>query len=262
MNITVAYSILLRENTHSVRGIIKELLLRRYLKASAKEYFFGKNGLEIGGPSKIFFPQSFLPVYSIAESLDNCNFAPTTVWEGDVQQGNTFNYYSSKRGTQYICEATELRAILKKEYDFVISSHVLEHIANPIEALKNFRDALKTSGIMLLVVPDKRGGFDHNRPTTSLDHIIGDFQKKTREDDLTHLPEILNLHDLKFDRAAGSIDNLRVRSKINYKNRCLHHHTFNQEVVTRMIEYVGGLKIVFACTSASYNIIILAVKIR
>jgi hypothetical protein len=42
----------------------------------------GKRGLEIGGPSSIFSaatPNGFVPpIYAIAASVDNCNFATNT----------------------------------------------------------------------------------------------------------------------------------------------------------------------------------------
>ena len=55
----------------------------------------GKRGLEIGGPSAIFSPATpngFIPpVYAIAASVDNCNFATSTTWSHG-EAGRTFCY--------------------------------------------------------------------------------------------------------------------------------------------------------------------------
>ena len=40
-----------------------------------------------------------------------------------------------------------------KDYDFIFSSHCLEHLENPIEALELWRDSLKSEGVMFLYVP-------------------------------------------------------------------------------------------------------------
>lgn len=39
------------------------------------------------------------------------------------------------------------------EYDFVFSSHCLEHLSNPIEALEHWRDRLRRGGTLFLYLP-------------------------------------------------------------------------------------------------------------
>jgi hypothetical protein len=56
---------------------------------------------------------------------------------------------------------------------------------------------------MLLIVPHKDKTFDHNRPVSSLNHLVEDLENGVGENDLTHLPEIFELHDLKQDPGAG-----------------------------------------------------------
>ncbi len=56
-----------------------------------------------------------------------------------------------------------------------------------------------------------------------------DWQNKTTEDDLFHLPEILERHDLSRDPLAGSLEQFRARSLDNFNNRCLHHHVFDEK---------------------------------
>jgi SAM-dependent methyltransferase len=117
---------------------------------------FQKRGIEIGGPS----PEIFGPhIYPAITSLDNVNFK--TTWEGSIQEGNTFVFHPSRPpGRQYIREATALVDIPSASYDFLLSSHTLEHTANPILALREWLRVLKDNGVVVLVLPHKEGTFD------------------------------------------------------------------------------------------------------
>ena len=197
-------------------------------------------GLEIGGPSDVFKDSGVLPVYPMVKTLDNCNFAAETTWEGVIDEGMTFNYGAeSNPGRQYIGEASDLNQIASASYDFVLSSHVIEHVANPLKALSEWVRILKDDGILVLLVPHKEGTFDHKRPATTLEHLIEDFQQNTQEDDLTHLEEILELHDLERDLGAGDFENFKRRSEVNIENRCLHHHAFDSPLVAQMVSHLG-----------------------
>src|SRR5450756_122288 len=157
----------------------------------------GKNGIEIGGPSQVFTAKGLFPVYPIAGHLDDCNFGGTTVWEGGINEGQTFLFDRHKSaGRQYIVEATAMESIPSASYDFVLSSHALEHTANPILALSECIRLLKDQGTLVLLLPHKDGTFDHRRPVTTMQHLIDDFNVGMTEEDLTHMPEIMALHDL------------------------------------------------------------------
>jgi len=225
-----------------------------------KAHFYGKNGLEIGGPSSIFSPKSILPIYGIVKNLDNCNYCSETLWEGKISEGLTFNYHGNRLGYEFIREATDLEGIKNESYDFVVSSHVLEHIANPLKALFEWKRVLKNGGVLLLVIPHKEVTFDHNRPITKLDHLIQNYENGIDEHDMSHLSEILSLHDLLMDPMSGTYDGFVARSMDNFKNRCLHHHVFVTEEAIRMVDYVG-LKILFVKTRLPWHIIICGQKI-
>jgi hypothetical protein len=84
----------------------------------------------------------------------------------------------------------------------------------------------RPNGGLILVLPDYRRTFDHRRTPIPIGHMLEDYARDTGEDDLTHLPEILELHDLELDRPAGSLEQFRERSLNNFSNRCLHQHVF------------------------------------
>lgn len=200
----------------------------------------GRQGIEIGGPSGVFSSRGVLPLYEEVDSLDNCNFSSQTTWEGSIREGGTFIFSTNRPpGMQYVAETTNLKCIADENYNFLLSSHVLEHSANALKVLYEWIRIIKPGGMLVLLLPHKDGTFDHHRPVTSLEHLIEDYEVDTKEDDLTHLPEILSLHDLYRDPAAGTKEEFERRSRANFENRCLHHHVFDTTLVARLIDYVG-----------------------
>lgn len=197
-------------------------------------------GLEIGGPSKLFKKGNILPAYSRAKQIDNVNFSRVTAWESDLFDGGEFHFNPAKPpGRQFLREATLLDGIPDATYDFVLSSHCLEHLANPLAALREWARVTRDGGHLLLILPDPQGTFDHRRPITTIDHLRHDFTQHTGEDDLTHLPEIVDLHHLALDRHAGSPEQFRARCALNRENRCMHHHVFNLELMRKALHETG-----------------------
>lgn len=246
-----------------VAGIFVRVLFRKRARCwnECLHAVVEKTGMEIGGPSRMFSGWGLLPVYSYAGRVDCCNFMDSTVWEGSLKEGEPFGYGKRQNlGRQYIREATDLHGIPSEGYDFLCSSHMIEHAANSLKALFEWKRVLKEGGAMLLVVPHKEGTFDHRRPVTTLDHLVEDFSRDIGEDDLTHMEEILELHDLKRDPGAGDFENFKRRARDNYANRCLHHHVFDTDLVVRMVDYVG-LKICAVEPSLPHNIIVVCNKV-
>jgi SAM-dependent methyltransferase len=58
------------------------------------------------------------------------------------------------------------------EYDFVISSHVIEHFFDPIKALKEWYRVIKKGGYIFIIAPITAYVPNETRPTTTLDELI------------------------------------------------------------------------------------------
>ena len=201
-----------------------------------------------------------LAVYDVLDSLDNCLYAGRTIWEGEVREGNTFLYHPRKPpGTQIISEATDLQSIEDCRYQCVLSCHCLEHIANPLRALEEWKRVLKRDGLLLLVLPHKDGTFDWRRPVTSLDHMVRDYENAVGENDLTHLPEILELHDLSRDVPAGTKEQFHQRCLNNHINRAMHHHVFDTMAALAMVNH-AGFKMFRVDNLKPFHIIIVAIN--
>lgn len=262
---TLAHKIItlykLKGHKELVRVIIRRLFKQQQKSLPLiKKIVSNGRGIEIGGPSSIFQSSSILPIYATIRHLDNCNFQNNTLWNSNLQEGYSYQYHPSKaNGRQFILDSVDLTPIQSESYDFMLSSHVIEHIANPIKALREWIRILKDDGHLILLVPDKNGTFDHKRPTTTLRHLIDDYENNIGEDDLTHLEEILEFHDLSRDPGAGSYENFKLRSMKNHQNRSLHHHVFDTLLVAELIDYMQ-LRIKFIESVYSTHIILVAQK--
>jgi SAM-dependent methyltransferase len=224
-----------------------------------RRLFSERVGLEIGGPSPLFQRLGGFPVYQFVGRIDNCNFAPNTEWSAHVP-GRTFIYDRRRApGEQFLYEAHSLRDIPEESYDFVLSANALEHVANPVRALMEWIRVLKKGGPLLVAVPNKVLTFDHRRTVTTLAHLLEDYEQQIEEDDLTHLPEILALHDLRRDPPAGDFAAFKARSERNLENRCLHHHVFDIDVVDALLRHLGLRVLAVECV-ADYQIIAMAQK--
>ena len=80
-----------------------------------------------------------------------------------------------------------LLAIHPGGYDFLIASHVMEHIPDLIGFLKELRNVIKAEGIISLAMPDMRFCFDFFKPLTMTDSVL----LAHREQRVRHSPETL-----------------------------------------------------------------------
>lgn len=186
----------------------------------------GAVALEPGGPSPAFGRLGLVHVYPRLSALDTLDFAENTLWS------STRHEIAPRR--RLIGEAARLEGVPDDAYDAVLSSHVLEHISNPLGALAEWRRVVRPGGYILLIVPHKDGTFDSRRPVTTLEHMLEDAELDRGEDDMTHLDEVLALHDLERDPAAPSRAVFEQRCRENFATRSLHHHVFVSRTVVNL----------------------------
>jgi SAM-dependent methyltransferase len=224
--------------------------------SAARALVKDKVGLEIGGPSAVFSGwYKPLPIYDDVAALDNCDISRNTAWATHSENYN----FSSRRtpGKNFFVDGSDMSGVADNSYDFVLSSHNLEHFANPVKALKEWQRVTRPGGGLILVVPDHTRTFDHRRKPTLVSHMLDDFNRDTKEDDLTHLQEILDLHDLSMDPPAGSPEDFRQRSLDNYNNRCLHHHVFDEHNSKELLTQLG-MTVLAVETALPFHIFLLA----
>lgn len=218
----------------------------------------GGRGVEIGGPSAIFARNGALPLYPLFAQLDNCDFAGDTIWHGAAEEGTPFAFDDElPSGRRFIRDATSLGELPGAPFDVVLSSHTLEHLANPLLALSEWKRIVGNDGHLVLVVPHLENTFDHRRPVTTLEHIEADWTRPTGEDDTTHVREFLELCDLARvpERLTRREFGLRLGDQAT--NRTVHHHVFDTELVVRLLDR-AGYRLLWVETALPFHIVAVA----
>jgi SAM-dependent methyltransferase len=247
---------------YKIYAPLRQTILNRNRRIYKNNYsiFSNANGIEIGGPSDIFKKTGPIPIYELVANIDNINFSDKTFW-GDISSGNNFKYNDQKQnGKQFITDATDLSMIGDNTYDFLLTSHVLEHIANPIKALYEWKRVIKKEGHLLIILPSMNHTFDWKRKLTELSHIIDDYKNNMQENDETHFEEIIKMHDVEKDTTVSSYEEHVRRTKNNYSSRIVHHHTFNMNLLKSLLEYCT-FEIIDAQFIAPYNLVVIAKKV-
>jgi SAM-dependent methyltransferase len=230
---------------------------RIYLESSS--LFTNKNGVEIGGPSQVFSVNGPMPLYKDLGSLDNVNYSNKTFWSS-ADEGNNFVYSKTKpSGNQIISDAINLDKIQSSTYDFLLASHVIEHIANPIKAIYEWKRVIKNNGFLVILAPDKRRTYDKNRKITKIDHIISDYENEISEDDSTHFEEVIKFHDISNDSTLQNRDELKERTYKNFENRMLHHHVYDENLLIDILKHCN-LEIINSQVFKPYHIVVIAKK--
>lgn len=120
-----------------------------------------------------------------------------------------------------ISDAETLAGVADRSFDFLVAAHVLEHMRNPLGALKQWCRVVKSGGFLYLIVPDKRAIFDKHRVRTLLEHMILDYERPSAERDFEHYLEYaVHVHGL-----AG-FEALREAERLLSINYSIHYHTF------------------------------------
>ncbi len=221
--------------------------------------FVGEKGIEVGGPSKVFSNIGPLPFYNVIAGLDNINFSDDNFWSS-IGEGNNYEYQTGRpKGKQIIADAIDLSKIEDERYDFMLSSHCIEHLANPLKGLFEWKRIIKKGGHIAIIAPDMRYTYDRKRPLTAFEHIEQDYKQNMQEDDSTHFAEVIELHDMTNDGTVTSYEEHVARTKDNFNTRIVHHHTYDLELVKKMLVYCG-FEIVDAEAFRPYHLFVIAKK--
>jgi SAM-dependent methyltransferase len=182
-------------------------------------FFNNKSGVVIGGRLR----WNFQALASTAQKIINVDNCPSNLSKPD--------------DVDYVTDATNLFFAADETLDFVCSSHVLEHIANPLKAITEWKRVIKKGAIIYAGVPDKRYMFDRKRPRTPLSHLIDDFEKNIDQNDKTHISEFLE----KFDESITYRDSIEQHRADLMKNleSHVHHHVWIADDVEEIFEHMG-----------------------
>jgi SAM-dependent methyltransferase len=160
------------------------------------------------------------------------------VWYLDrLSQAELGEHYAELKGRlltpDMLAEATEL-PVPPGSLDFLIASHVLEHLPFPLKALRAWYDALAPGGVVLLKVPDKRYTFDVRRERTPLRHLIAENDDPQVFDRRVHYADwVANVGNQNADSPGfdDAVDDLMRR------DYSIHFHVWIDDDVREIIDF-------------------------
>jgi SAM-dependent methyltransferase len=91
--------------------------------------------------------------------------------------------------------ANTLAEALGRKVDYVVASHVIEHVPDLVTWLLELRAVLKDGGQVRLAVPDKRFTFDHLRRETSIADVLTAYVVRARR------PQLQQILDFRLNSA-------------------------------------------------------------
>ena len=146
-------------------------------------------------------------------------------------------------GPDIIDDAQTLSSIRYGDfYDFLIAAHIIEHLPNPIEALRSWCRVVKPGGRVYLVVPDKMITFDRNREVTPLEHMILDYESPDPFRDFIHFLD----YSANVNGKTGA-ETITHAYDLKNKDYSIHYHVFLPSGMLELLEWVrdnvGGFSI-------------------
>jgi SAM-dependent methyltransferase len=124
--------------------------------ALAHRYLDGLRGVEIGGAAHNAF------------NLDTVNVDRTDSME-TVYKREELELAGKAMAVDVVAPADEL-PFSDDEFDFVLASHVVEHMPDPVKALKEWTRVARL--YVYLVVPHRDRTFDRDRPPTPVHELL------------------------------------------------------------------------------------------
>jgi SAM-dependent methyltransferase len=128
-----------------------------------------------------------------------------------------------------------LAPIADESLDFVIASHLHEHVPNPLGLIKECYRVLRNNGVLYLAVPDKDYTFDRDRQITPLSHLIKDMENNTTAVDEEHLVDWVT----NANKKTVPADPVEKRRMFDGElNRSIHVHVWKWGDVAEFLRYM------------------------
>jgi SAM-dependent methyltransferase len=140
----------------------------------------------------------------------------------DVADGSTFTTPDVIANL----DVDRLSALTDESQDFVIASHLLEHLANPLAQLEDMHRVLKRGGVALIFLPDRRYTFDRQRSPTPLDHLMADYRDHVTVVSDEHLED--HLRKTGVWQESWTEEDRRREFAFN-RDRSIHVHCWSED---------------------------------
>ena len=133
----------------------------------------------------------------------------------------------------YTCDVSSngLSFAPSEHYDFVICSHVAEHVANPYWLIQECYRVLKDKGVLYLSIPDGRYSDDQGRALTSYEYLLDLYERKVIEIPDERVMDYLRSPRIYTGWVKEAFENNAITKEIldNERLRSFHVHVWDSQ---------------------------------
>jgi SAM-dependent methyltransferase len=160
----------------------------------------------------------------------------TKVWYVDRLSSDELGQHYSEVGTRIIRPdvVADAECLPFRNLNFIIASHVLEHLPFPLRAMRSWYDRLSPGGCLLLKIPDKRFTFDRNRQRTSLEHLIDEYKHPDSIDIRAHYADWVSGVN---GRRLAQQEFKQELERLMTQNYSIHYHVWTDCDLKEIIDY-------------------------
>ena len=213
--------------------IKKKYLWRKYHDMA--HYFCKGNGLEVGA---LCYPYLF---------NEDCKLKYADIFENsklrkiidDIPLDNL--YHKELVDVDYVLEPPKflLNNVSDNTFDFVYSSHVLEHTPNPISSLNDQLRVTKAGGIVYVAIPNKKNTFDKSRKITKSDVLINKFENVIFDHTVDEALDVIKNTDEHALYEPHKNNPLEFAKEIIKKKEGIHHfYTYDETNILEILIYL------------------------
>ncbi len=201
------------------------LAVHRALKRDSLLSLAKGKGVEIGpGPHPQVVPSSKIDVYYVEQM-------PPEEWNRLYNREGKYKVDPSLWSRYKIGDANRL-PVEDESLDFIFSSHVFEHLANPYGHLQHWKRKLKPGGVVLAVVPDIYGTKDAPHSPSTPQEWEAELQEDIWTPTIEHYERHVTIN------MPGSCP-----AEVMAQNRSIHVHYYTNRnmslLLTRACEQLG-----------------------
>lgn len=117
--------------------------------------------------------------------------------------------------------------------DFVIANHFLEHSENTILTIENLLRVVRKGGFLYLAIPNKEETFDINRPSTSIEHLLDEYENGSDKNTRLHYEEFVRIA---LDKKGKEFQD--TLEKLLDQKYSIHFHVWNSSEIIDFIVYL------------------------
>jgi SAM-dependent methyltransferase len=196
--------------------------LRRFVAA---QYCAGE-GLEIGALHR---PMP-LPDGARARYIDSFDTAELIrLWSPEVDGHDVIP-------VDIVTDATTLLGVPDAGADFIIASHVVEHLEDPIRCVFSLLRVIKPGGAAIVIIPDRRHTFDAKRPPTPGAHVLRDYYSGPGWSRRAHYEEWVTV----VEGLSGDAARMRME-KLEADGYPIHFHVWTPAEFTVFLAEIAAL---------------------